>query len=141
MKMIVRVVVLVLSAVALSALSNLAAESGVKVRPLERVPRVIAVEYAYEKSMPPNFVVRVIGEVPSVGWTDVQLLRRAYVKPPADGIWEYDLVARPPSGRAKATPTQVTAGDRWTGMEEILAGVRIYGVDSGVREVRFTSGD
>jgi len=141
MKMIVRTVALFVSVAALLALSHIAADGRVKVRPLERVPRVIAVEYAYEKCLPPNLVIHVTGEVPSVGWTDVQLIRRAYVKPPVDGIWEYDLVARPPSGRAKAKPTRVTAGDRWTGMKEIIAGVRIYGVDSGVKELRFDAGN
>lgn len=42
--------------------------------------------------------VSALGTVPTSGWSGIALSPVYYVKPPSDGIWDFDLVADPPSG-------------------------------------------
>jgi|GEM_PF-1627690 len=104
----------------------------------QRVKKILNVEYAIEKRLPPNLLVSATGEVPTLGWTQPILVRRTYVQPPPDGIWEYDLYAVPPSGPAAQVISQVKATDRWNDYDESsVKGVRVYGEDNGVMEKRF----
>ncbi len=104
------------------------------------VKTILDVQYTIEKSNPPNLVVTTIGQVPTLGWKDPQLIRRVYVAPPADGIWDYDLYAVPPADLALQALSPIAADDRWVGFDPILVkGVRIHGEGSGIKEVRFGS--
>ena len=104
----------------------------------QRVKKILNVEYAVEKQVPPNLLVSAIGEVPTSGWTQPVLVRRTYVQPPPDGIWEYDLYAVPPAGPAAQVVSQVKATDRWNDYDELVVhGVRVYGEGQGVMEKRF----
>lgn len=106
---------------------------------VQRVGKVLNVEYAIEKRRPPNLIVTATGEVPTAGWTQPTLVRRVYVQPPPDGIWEYDFWAVPPSGPAAQVISQVKAGDRWEGYDESsVKGVRVFGAGSGIVERRFS---
>src|SRR5688572_27526387 len=80
---------------------------------LKRVPEIIDIKYELQTTEPPNLIVTATGNVSSGGWTDVQLLRREYLKPPADGIYEYDLLAKPPEGAATQAITKVKGSDVW----------------------------
>jgi hypothetical protein len=103
-----------------------------------RIPRILKIEHALLKSNPPTLVVTVTGQVNTAGWSDPQLSRRVYVRPPADGIWEFDLFAIPPAGKPPAAVSKIQAADRWPDFDAaIVKGVRVYGVDDGVVEVRF----
>lgn len=103
---------------------------------LQRVPVIKKVEYAIQTSLPPNLLITAHGEVPTTGWSNVQLLRRVYVTPPSDGIWEYDLFALPPSGPAAQVITKVQASNTWKDYDQSIKGVRIYGVGKGVKEIK-----
>ncbi len=103
---------------------------------LEHVRDVVEVQCSLEKSSPPNLRLDVTGLVPSSGWSDVQLLRRVYVQPPPDGIWEYDLVAKRPTGIVLWVISEVKASHSWTRFPEAdVEGVRVYGVGRGVQTV------
>ncbi|WP_145378078.1 hypothetical protein [Symmachiella dynata] len=106
--------------------------------PNVRVPRILKIEHALLKSNPPTLVVTVTGQVNTAGWTEAKLTRRVYVQPPADGIWEYDLFATPPAGNPPSAVSKVKATNRWPNFDATaVKGVRVFGVDDGVVEVRF----
>lgn len=108
-----------------------------KVVGLERVPEIVKIEYTLQASDPPNLVVKATGQVPTGGWTQIQLLRREYVVEPADGIWEYDLLAKRPDGPVTQVITPVTGTDTWMKVNAgKLKGLRVYGVGSGVKEIK-----
>jgi len=110
-------------------------ESGAK--RLQRVGTILKVAYAFEKSNPPNLAVTAVGQV-TEGWTGVCLVRRCYVIPPSDGIWEYDLLGFQPVEGQSERPVEVSATDRWEQFAEPnVIGVRVYGEGAGLKEVRF----
>jgi hypothetical protein len=105
---------------------------------LKRVPIINNVTYKLQTSDPPNLIVTAEGTVPTGGWTEVQLVRRIYLKEPADGIWEYDLLAKPPSGLASQALTPVKASDTWEMVDaKKLKGLRVYGLEKGIKTVMF----
>lgn len=104
---------------------------------LEHVPKIVKLEYKIQESDPPSLVVTAYGEVPTAGWKQVQLLRRIYVKPPSNGIWEYDLLAQRPGGMAAQVISYVKATNTWSEYDESIQGIRVYGVGEGVHEVKF----
>jgi len=107
---------------------------------MERVKKIKWIEYRFERSKPPNLIVMVKGEVPTLGWNNIQLLRREYVGgPPESGLWEYDLIAEPPKGPAAEKVTEVEASNKRKSFTGPFLGVRVFGVDGGVLEARATS--
>jgi hypothetical protein len=105
---------------------------------LKRVPQITDVTYELQTSDPPNLVVTAEGTVPTGGWTEVQLIRRVYEKEPTDGIWEYDLLAKPPDGPAPQVLSTVKASDLWQKVDaKKLKGLRVYGLEKGIKTVIF----
>lgn len=104
----------------------------------QRIPKIVKIDYSVLKSNPPTLVVTATGEVPTGGWSNPQLVRRVYVVPPADGIWEYDLTAEPPTGIATQVITKLKATNRWHDFNQgVVKGIRVYGVGRGIKEVIF----
>jgi hypothetical protein len=104
------------------------------------VKKITKVRYGIEKQEPPVLVVHAWGEVPSGGWTGVDLVRVRYVTPPADGIQDYELKAVPPTGPAIQVISTVDDGDRWERFSTEapwLKGIRVRGEGTGVKEVLF----
>jgi len=105
---------------------------------LKRVPKITNIEYELQTSEPPNLIVTAHGQVPTGGWSNVQLIRRIYQTEPADGIWEYDLLATPPGGPATQVITDVKAKDIWEKVDvKKLKGLRVYGLEKGIKTVMF----
>lgn len=118
---------------------NEEAERGVVADDLTLVPRILAIRCTIEKSTPPALAVSVDGEVNTGGWTEPQLTPRDYATPPSDGVWEYDLRARAPTEAAIMVLSPIQGEYRWPGYPAAtLTGIRVYGVDEGVREVRLS---
>ena len=42
--------------------------------------------------------ITALGEVPTTGWKHVRLSQRFYIVPPADGIWDFDMIGDEPTG-------------------------------------------
>jgi hypothetical protein len=64
-----------------------------------------AVEYGKD---PGTLVLKAKGEAAGPGYTDAQFIQRIYPAPPADGVYEVDVVAtKPASGAGAATPIEV----------------------------------
>jgi len=71
-----------------------------------------------------SLILKANGVAPGAGYTDAQFLPRIYPAPPADGIYEVDVVATKPAGAA-ATPTPIEVKGDWTYYpKEHLKGVR-----------------
>ncbi len=88
---------------------------------------------------PTQLRVTANGEVPTGGWSGAALNRRTYVAAPADSIWEYDFVATPPAGMATQVIRPITAEDTWADYPaQLLVGVRVYGAESEIKEIRLT---
>jgi len=104
---------------------------------LGHVPVIVKVEYAIQTSLPPNLLVTAYGKVPTAGWSKVQLLRRIYVTPPSDGIWEYDLLALHPTGPVPQVESYVRASNTWKDFDQSVKGIRIYGIGRGAKEIKF----
>jgi hypothetical protein len=104
-----------------------------------KVSKITAIDYVFETSDPPDLIVTAVGQVPTLGWTKPVLVRRTYIQPPADGIWEYDLYGVPPSGVAGQMISPVSATNRWEHVEHALSikGVRVYGEGGGIMERLF----
>ncbi len=99
---------------------------------LEKI-EVKAVKLDLQKKSPPNLVIDVDGEAPTGGWTHVQLVQYVYVTPPADGIWEFDLVAVAPTGPAPQVITPVKTQYLWESFPaDQVKGVRVYGKNTKV---------
>ncbi len=98
---------------------------------------MLHVVHVIQTSFPPNLQITAYGEVPTGGWSKVQLLRRQYVKPPSDGIWEYDLIALRPTGAAAQVKSKVRASNTWRNYDQAIKGVRIFGIGRGVKELKF----
>ncbi|QDT24877.1 hypothetical protein [Gimesia panareensis] len=101
------------------------------------VPKILSVSHQLQKSNPPSLVLDVVGEVPTGGYTDVILERTVYVKPPEDGIQDYYLKAKPPTGIAITVISEVKASDVWTDLPAWVKGVRVHGVKDGIQVVYF----
>lgn len=56
-----------------------------------------------------QLVVVAQGEVPTTGWTHIRLSPRYYVTPPADGVWDFDLIGDEPTGIVATVILPVTA--------------------------------
>lgn len=103
----------------------------------ETVKKIKQVTTQLLTSNPPQLKVNVIGEVPSGGFTDVTLTRVSYRRPPEDGIQDYYLKALPPTQPAIAVISEVKATDLWKGLPFWVKGIRVHGVDEGVKVVIF----
>jgi hypothetical protein len=103
----------------------------------ETVKEITDVTWEFEKGDKPVLVVTVTGQVPTGGWTDAKLIRRTYIKPPADGIYDYDLTADRPTGVVTQATSKVKATDRWTTPPTDIKGIRVHGVAKGVKTVKF----
>ncbi|THD83231.1 MAG: hypothetical protein E7812_00080 [Phenylobacterium sp.] len=59
-----------------------------------------------------SLVLKVSGVAAGPGYTDAEFLPRIYPAPPADGVYEVDVVATKPTGAA-ATPTPIEVKSGW----------------------------
>lgn len=73
-----------------------------------------------------HLIIQVLGTVTSGGWTQGRLSPYIYVRPPADGIWDFSLEGTPPSGPATAVISPITASAVIPNPREWLKGVRIH---------------
>ncbi|HEY0437128.1 MAG TPA: hypothetical protein VGC92_10835, partial [Phenylobacterium sp.] len=70
-----------------------------------------------------------IGLAPTTGWTHPRLSPYVYIKPPADGVWDFDFVADAPAGIVADVLTPVAAA--WFGIApDWCKGVRVHAADN-----------
>lgn len=101
-----------------------------------QIYKVTTVKLAIEKSLPPRLVVFASGEVTTSGWTGGELQPYVYVTPPADGIYEFDFVAEPPTGVSLQVISPITAKEYvWADFPKDLKGVRINSITNSIIEL------
>jgi hypothetical protein len=89
-----------------------------------RVYKVDSVDLTLEKSNPPNLVVAATGRVRTSGWTNARLVMRG--SGPKDGVYEFDFVARPPTGNALQVILPVVATHVIEKVGNDVKGVRVF---------------
>jgi hypothetical protein len=92
---------------------------------LVHVPVINEIKLTYDGTK--SIKIDVTGTVPTTGYTNISLVRRVYVVPPADGVWEYDMFACKPTGIVAQVLTAVAASDKWESPPKSLKGIRVYG--------------
>lgn len=75
--------------------------------------------------------IAAIGLAPTTGWTHGRLSPAVYVKPPADGVWDFDFLADAPIGIVAEVLTPISAA--WFGFApDWCKGVRVHAADNQV---------
>lgn len=90
----------------------------------EKVLKVTDVKVSVLFSLPARLQITAHGTVGTPNWTNPQLAQREYVAPPADGIYEFDFVATPPTGNVIQIVTPISAVGGMT-MPDDLKGIRV----------------
>jgi len=97
---------------------------------------ILSVTYEFDSDKK-KLTVTAVGQVPTGGWKDARLTRRATKDAPKDGIYEYDLTAVRPTGIVPQIVSKVTASDTWDNPPADIRGVKIHGVGDGAKTVKF----
>ncbi len=101
------------------------------------VTKVTDVELSISRKPPLNLTIKATGQVPTGGWSNPRLVKRVYIQPPADGIWEYEFHADPPRGFATQVISQVQATAEWKDFPVgSVKGIRVIGADGSSHEAR-----
>ena len=91
----------------------------------EKVLQVDRVALSIIKTNPPQLKIQADGKTRSAGWSDPELVAHVYIVPPADGIYEYDFVAKPPAGVSAQVITPITAHAVRQDIPKEMKGVRV----------------
>lgn len=78
------------------------------------------------ESDPPILAIQIKGETSTPGWSGFKLIHRVYVTPPADGIYEADLVGMPPGGFVPQMIAPFAHAEFWKPFPDDLTGLKVY---------------
>ena len=90
-----------------------------------KVQTVDSVRLTILKTNPLTLRIEAAGSVPTSGYKDAELAAWIYIQPPADGIYSFDFIARPPSGHVTQIVSPIEAVEHWQPFPKGLKGVRI----------------
>lgn len=93
---------------------------------MEKILEVTEIKLAVLKSFPPQLSIDASGRVSTGGWSNPQLKPHVYVRPPEDGIYDFDFVADRPGGIVPQIVSPIHAGHVMKTFPETLKGVRIH---------------
>jgi hypothetical protein len=91
-----------------------------------KILETVSIDLQILKREPPILDIIAIGNVTSSGWKHGRLVPYIYITPPADGIYEFDFVAEPPTGPALTVILPIVAQGQWEDFPPDLKGVKIY---------------
>jgi hypothetical protein len=91
----------------------------------ELVLSVEEVQLSILKSDPPQLAIFARGTVRTGGWSNPELVEIIYVTPPADGFYEYEFRATPPTGPSTDALTPIEAKTVRHSIPPELKGVRV----------------
>ena len=97
-----------------------------------RVYSIDSVDLLVTKTNPPGLQVHVQGQVASSGWSRFSLQYFVYVVPPADGIYEADLVGEPPEDISLPVLTPFSHDGTRLPFPEDLKGLKVYSATNSV---------
>lgn len=84
------------------------------------------------KSNPQQLIVTANGTVPTLGWTNGELALREHI--PADGVYEFDFIATPPSGIVGQAIMPISASWHFESIPDDLTGVRVFAKQNSKEE-------
>jgi hypothetical protein len=93
---------------------------------MNRAYKVNNVHIHLVNSKPTSLIICVIGSVTSSGWSHAELSPWVYISPPADGIYDFDFLATPPTGIALDVITPIAVATAFPKPPVGLKGVRIH---------------
>ncbi len=93
---------------------------------LETVSLVTGVSLLLAGAGSPDMYLAAVGETPTLGWKDAALTPWYYIVPPADGIYDFDLVAAKPGMVGLDAIGSVIATHPLGDRPETFRGVRIH---------------
>lgn len=96
-----------------------------------KVSSVTKVRVGILESKPAQIVVSADGEVPTSGWKNPELAAWAYIKPPEDGIQDFDFIAERPTGIVLPMITPIS-GSGTTWKLDWMKGVRVHSASNGI---------
>jgi hypothetical protein len=99
---------------------------------MSRVYRILSVDIKLLKSFPPVLAISALGQVSSSGWTNPQLSPWIYITPPADGIYDFDFIATPPTEISLPAFFPIAAVATWPDPPTGLKGVRIHATSNAM---------
>lgn len=91
----------------------------------QKIYEVTKVSLAVLESQPPKLAITAAGNCSTSGWKNFAIEPRVYIVPPADGIWDADLVADKPVGTVLEVITPMQVEVVWPSIPAELLGVRI----------------
>ena len=100
---------------------------------MQRVLSITSVEINIDNHVPPHVLIHVQGKVTSTGWSNPGLEPWRYIRPPEDGVQDFDFVAEPPRGITNPVISPIAASlhvpvdiENYWGAGKPLKGVRIH---------------
>src|ERR1700683_541020 len=90
-----------------------------------KVNRIDSVSAEILKTNPPSLHIIAKAENTNSNYSNVRLEPRIYITPPADGIWEFDMLGDVPP-IVDTIITKVTAEYDWKNLPKDVKGVKVY---------------
>lgn len=87
------------------------------------VTSVAAIRYG---STPRAILIAIMGNANCAGWSNFALVPWIYINPPADGIYDFDLIGTPPEDQAGSGITAFKHHHVWSDYPDQAEGVRIH---------------
>ena len=101
---------------------------------MPRIMDVKSVAAVILKTNPPRLAVHATGEVPTSGWSHIELQPFIYIVPPRDGIWDFDFVGTAPTGIVLQVVLPVAASVV-VRLPEWCKGVRVHAAQNTMEEL------
>jgi hypothetical protein len=108
---------------------------------LKKIYEVKDVHLFLLKSFPPQLLIQADGLVTSTGWTDPELIPYIYIQPPPDGIYDFDFVAKPPTGISQPVLTDIRASHVVFPIPDNLKGVRVHSSTNSVERLLYEASE
>ncbi|HEY0429617.1 MAG TPA: DUF5818 domain-containing protein [Pyrinomonadaceae bacterium] len=91
----------------------------------EKVLSVDDIHVSVLLSLPAKLVITAFGTVGTPGWSNAHLVEHIYVAPPADGIYEFDFEAEPPTGNVIQVVMPIKSHPFMTTETPDMKGIRV----------------
>jgi hypothetical protein len=92
-----------------------------------KISKIDSVTITLIKTNPPSLLIVANGHTNTGGYKNVRLEPVVYIMPPADGIWEFNMVADAPTGIVNQLVTPVAAQYEWEKFPQGVRGVKVSG--------------
>jgi hypothetical protein len=79
-----------------------------------------------QRALDQHYFIVAVGTASTSGWGDGALYPRIYIRPPEDGVWDWDFVAAPPTGVALDVISPIAAQSALFTRPEWMRGVRVH---------------